>query len=78
MPKLTQNLVINRCPHCAVANPNLFTQHNLATKDHAGGNSRAWVIYVCGGCGGVVTASAPDSGAEVLMWTPHCQQQNVS
>jgi len=70
MPTLSQNLIISRCPHCAVANPNLFRQHKLETKDHAGGNKRMWAIYTCGGCGGIVAASAPNHGAEILEYFP--------
>ncbi|MEQ1868550.1 MAG: DUF4145 domain-containing protein [Vicinamibacterales bacterium] len=58
MPNLTANLVLERCPHCSVASPNLPRQHHLETQDHAGGNRRTWALYVCGRCGGVVTACA--------------------
>lgn len=70
MPTLSPNLIINRCPHCSVANPNLFRQHHLETKDHAGANKRIWSVYVCGSCGGVVTASAPNHNAEILQYFP--------
>jgi len=36
----------------------------ISTKDHTGANGRWWGIYVCGSCGGVVTASAPRVGAD--------------
>jgi Domain of unknown function (DUF4145) len=55
---LSQNLLIERCPHCSVANPNLFRQHMLETHDHANQNKRMWAFYTCGRCGGVVTAFA--------------------
>jgi hypothetical protein len=58
MPTFSQNLLLERCPHCSLANPNLFRNHALETRDHAGGNQRLWGVYVCGGCGGVVTAWA--------------------
>jgi hypothetical protein len=70
MSKLSQNLVISRCPHCSVANPNLFKQHHLETRDHAGQNRRIWAIYVCGGCGGVVTAWAPEHNVDVQQYFP--------
>jgi hypothetical protein len=65
MTTLDQNLLLPRCPHCAVARPNLFKQHHIETKDHAGHNHRFWAIYVCGQCGGVVTATASKLGGIV-------------
>lgn len=65
MPLLQNSLIIDNCPHCSVANPNLHQKTRLETSDHAGGNKRYWYIYVCSRCGGVVTASAPNHGAEI-------------
>ena len=70
MPTLSQNLVISRCPHCSVANPNLFKQHALQTHDHTGGNQRMWYIYTCGRCGGVVSAAAANHNQEVKEYYP--------
>lgn len=56
MPTLSENLLLDRCPHCSVANPNLRRQHHLETNNHAGNVRRIWAIYVCGTCGGVVSA----------------------
>jgi hypothetical protein len=56
MPKLEQNLRLERCPHCNVANPNLFKQHVLETYNSSNTLKRVWFIYTCGTCGGVVTA----------------------
>ena len=66
MPLLQANLILDRCPHCSVANPNLARLHNLQTNDHANKNTRMWAFYKCGRCGGIVTASAPDQNLEVL------------
>lgn len=57
MVRLSNNLELAKCPHCAIANPNLGMRHNLETLDHAGGNKRLWYIYACGRCGGLVVAS---------------------
>ena len=65
MPNLMQNLVLDRCPHCSVANPNLSLRQHNETTDHAGGNKRYWGSYACGRCGGVVTASAAGLGGLV-------------
>lgn len=66
MPKLQPNLILDRCPHCSVANPNLSRKHVLETKDHASQNRRLWGFYGCGRCGGIVTASAPEDQQEVI------------
>ena len=71
MPNLHPQLVMDRCPQCSVANPNLSQFHSGQTKDHAGQNLRCWGIYMCGKCGGLVTASATSWGATVLEIFPH-------
>lgn len=70
MPTLSQNLLLNRCPHCSIANPNLFKQHAMDTRDYQGQNRRWWYIYTCGRCGGVVSASAPDQEREITAHFP--------
>jgi|SRR5436190_4565947 len=70
MPTLSHNLTLPRCPHCSVANPNLFKQHLLETHNHTGQNKRLWYVYTCGRCGGVVTAWAQASNAEVREYFP--------
>jgi hypothetical protein len=70
MATLSQNLVIPRCPHCSVANPNLFKQWTVDTNDHAGTNPRKWYVYTCGRCGGLVTAWAKDHNKEVMEYFP--------
>ena len=58
MPALTSTLVLDRCPHCSVAHPNLMQVFNTETVDHTGQVKRTWAIYRCTRCGGVVTAHA--------------------
>jgi len=70
MPILSENLVISRCPHCAVSNPNLHRRHYLDTHDHAGTNQRKWAIYVCSRCGGVVSAWATNHNGAVQGYFP--------
>jgi hypothetical protein len=65
MPLLQPNLVIPRCPHCNVDQPNLSQAQNLQTTDHSGDNRRFWKVYICKRCGGLVTASAPHDGGPV-------------
>ncbi|NWG86444.1 MAG: DUF4145 domain-containing protein [Hydrogenophilaceae bacterium] len=73
MPRLESNLIIDRCPHCSVANPNLFKRHYLSTQDHVGHFERHWFVYSCGSCGGVVTAWASSPGSEVVQIFPEPQ-----
>lgn len=65
MAKLTGHLELGRCPHCSAATPTLAQQHQLTTNDHSNGNVRLWGIYVCRGCGGVVTGWARQQGETV-------------
>lgn len=73
MPLLGLNLSLPRCPHCAIANPNLFRVHTYETLNHAKLNKRAWSFYVCGSCGGIVTANARSHGIEVEEYFPVSQ-----
>ena len=70
MPTLSQNLTLGRCPHCSVANPNLFQAQQLETNNHERNNLRRWAIYICGRCGGIVSAYAPQFGHEVVDFYP--------
>lgn len=70
MPNLTDNLKLERCPQCGTANPNLKRQHHLETRDHAGQSHRVWSIYVCGSCGGVVSAWAANHGHPIGGYHP--------
>lgn len=71
MPTLSENLKLDRCPHCSVANPNLRRQHHLETQDHAGKTRRQWSIYVCSTCGCVVSAWSIQHNQEVIEHFPH-------
>ncbi len=70
MPTLSENLILDRCPHCSVANPNLRKQHHLETNNHAGNLRRIWAIYACGTCGAIVSAWAQAHGQEVRDYFP--------
>lgn len=61
MPKLDKQLELDRCPYCSVNKPTLESHYNewITTTTHNGENKRFWGIYVCAGCGGVVTAASP-------------------
>lgn len=70
MPTLSENLLLDRCPHCSVAKPNLRKQYHTETNDHAGGTRRTWGIYVCGTCGAIVSAWAHQHNQEVIEYFP--------
>ncbi|WP_445672444.1 DUF4145 domain-containing protein [Pseudomonas inefficax] len=53
---------LDRCPHCAVAKPNLSLQYRFPTTDANGGSARRWACYVCKTCGGVTLTVAFNSG----------------
>ena len=70
MATLSDNLILDRCPHCSVANPNLRKQYHGETNDHTGTNRRVWAVYVCGTCGGMVTAWSVQYGQQVFEHFP--------
>lgn len=55
---LEKNLPLPRCPYCGIDKPNLPTQWQVSTATHSGGNERAWHVYVCQNCGGLVLAAS--------------------
>lgn len=58
MPRLEKNLIIKRCPHCNVDNPNLTQVTRFTTVNYNNRNSRIWIVYSCQRCGGATTAWA--------------------
>jgi len=52
-------LGLDRCPHCSVAQPRIDRTWTIETKNHKGGSARTWATYVCGTCGGVFLAVSP-------------------
>lgn len=69
MPKLGSQLEIPQCPHCGVNTPNLFVVHQLESTS-ADKRKRAWRIYECKRCGGLITAAATANNLEVLEMYP--------
>lgn len=70
MPKLENNLIIKRCPHCNVDNPNLTQASRFITNSYNNGNQRIWVAYSCQRCGGVTTAWAYQNNPEIQQMFP--------
>lgn len=60
MTEMNEQLLLNRCPHCSIANPLLRSV--WSTKDGEGSprsdgqDWKAWRAYACSSCGGIVTA----------------------
>lgn len=71
MPKLESNLIIKRCPHCNVDNPNLTKTAIFETNSFNGNNKRIWVTYACQRCGGVTTAWAYQFNSEIQQMFPN-------
>ena len=53
---MTQQLILNRCPHCRVDSPNLTVVAAFDTKDYSR-HTQHWYCYGCAKCGGVVTVT---------------------
>ena len=56
MPYLESHLILERCPHCRVANPNIVQLTNFSTNSFDNSNLRYWAVYSCKRCGGAITA----------------------
>jgi hypothetical protein len=65
MIKLSQNLVLTRCPHCGIDQPNLTLSWGTQTVDSVSKHVRFWNVYVCARCGALVTAASSQDGGEV-------------
>ena len=65
MPTLSQELTLDRCPHCNVDTPSLRQVSIHQTHTHTKQNARIWGIYNCSRCGGIVIAAAAQQGGKV-------------
>ncbi|UKE73705.1 DUF4145 domain-containing protein [Xanthomonas graminis] len=70
MQSLSQNLQLERCPHCSIAAPHLNSVHHFDTKRHDGTDPRKWRIYVCSTCGGVISAWGVNFNQDVIDYFP--------
>jgi hypothetical protein len=69
MPLLTDRLILDRCPHCGIAHPNLDKRGQVQSGNHLG-QQRIWAFYFCATCGGAVSAWATGPGASVNQYFP--------
>lgn len=70
MLNLSNQLELNRCPHCNVDRPNLPMLWHTNTDAHSGGAKRFWRIYKCTSCGGLITAAAKQNEGPVTEYYP--------
>lgn len=70
MPKLANQLDIERCPHCSVDRPRLQTRGTFNTDTYNSDNKRFWSTYICNRCGGVVLAASKEKNGEITEMYP--------
>ena len=58
MPRLINQLEIEKCPHCFVDKPNLQGVSSFESVSFDGRDRRFWRVYTCKRCGVAVTACA--------------------
>src|SRR6266545_5574474 len=78
MAILGLHLDMNKCPHCSVDTPSLQHVFQTETTSYAGGNKRAWRIYKCSRCGGLVTASSANYEGTVYEVYPSGREVDTS
>jgi len=66
MVNLGNLLVIERCPHCNIDQPNMaILSGPFESRDYEDGRPRFWKIYRCVRCGGAVLACSGKDGGVV-------------
>jgi hypothetical protein len=70
MANLDEYLKIDRCPHCSVDQPNLKSVSSFNSREDNNKNLRHWKVYLCGRCGGAVTAFSNHEKGEVKEFYP--------
>ncbi len=73
--KLEHNLNIKRCPYCGVDKPLMVAQWDSRTTNHSDKNLRSWKIYKCQNCGGLLVATAPNTGDIITEYHPSSQME---
>lgn len=69
MTNLESHLILERCPHCRVANPNIIQLTKFKTNSFDNSYLRYWAVYSCKRCGGAITAfSLNNEGFVVEMY----------
>ncbi len=78
MATLSEQLELNRCPHCNVDTPNLPKMWAANTTTHDEKNKRIWKVYKCTRCGGIVTAASSRNDHFVTEIYPYTTQVDES
>lgn len=76
--ELTNRLLLKRCPHCNIANPNITKVHEFNTNNANGANPRIWITYVCQSCGGALIGSRNPQYTMVLDLFPNSKSVDES
>ena len=77
-PTIIENLALERCPHCAIARPNLTRLWTKTTRDHASSTDRFWAVYLCATCGGLVLAWSHTDRVVAVEIYPSTKQVDAS
>jgi len=67
--KLDAELLLDRCPHCRVDQPNLCAVSSFAVETFSGG-VKNWACYACARCAGVVAAWSWEGGLGIQGYFP--------
>ena len=71
MPKLEDQLALDKCPNCNVDKPSLNLEADqFNTANWEGKDKRVWGIYACKRCGGVVSAYAHAEDWDIVDYFP--------
>ncbi|WP_321309540.1 DUF4145 domain-containing protein [Marinifilum fragile] len=73
MPNLTNPLILDRCPHCGIANPYLPAETNHL---HSSAPQRVWLIYKCSVCEGMIMACANNINGNIFSMYPEVIKVN--
>lgn len=72
--KLGEELQLKRCPHCSVDTPSFTRQSQFSTTSSDKNLTRAWGVYFCKRCGGVVSAWSYTQGQNIAEMFPGPKQ----
>lgn len=77
-PSLEKYLIIERCPHCRIANPSAPMVWETQSTRHDNSNHLCWRVYQCGRCGRLITAYAIDWNTQVLGTFPFDSEPDMA
>ncbi|PAW77994.1 MAG: hypothetical protein B9S32_08840 [Verrucomicrobia bacterium Tous-C9LFEB] len=75
---LSQNLELQRCPHCGIARPLLSKVGEFNTQQQNGFPIQVWRVYLCSNCSMLVSAYAKRAELEVINYFPKSTSIDVN